>query len=135
MCVCECVCVFCVWGGCVWVCVCLCVRLPLLFGTWRANIRVWSSQRLSVWLVLWPVLVHLKVIVYQLAVQCKAQWCYESQSRQLKNRGDKIFPCFVQIDRRYAPLCTAFGSDRITTKLLPTPPLNIPRPTPGCWST
>ena len=36
--------------------------------------------------------------------ECKAQRCYESQSRQLKNEGEKIFPCFVRTDRCYAPL-------------------------------
>jgi len=36
------------------------------------------------------VLVHLRVIVYQLAVQCKAQRCYESQSRQQINEGEKL---------------------------------------------
>ena len=41
-------------------------------------------------LVAMAVLVHLRVIVYQLAVQCKAQRCYESQSRQLKMKV-KIF--------------------------------------------
>jgi len=30
------------------------------------------------------------MIVYQLAVQCKAQRCYESQSRQLKNEGENF---------------------------------------------
>ena len=54
---------------------------------------------------LWPVLVHLRVIVYQLAVQCKPRRCYESQSRQLKNEGS---------------LTTAFGCRRTTTKLFPT---------------
>ena len=44
------------------------------------------------------------VIVYQLAVQCKAQRWYESQSRQLKNEGEKIFPCFARTDRHY-PHC------------------------------
>jgi len=35
-----------------------------------------------------------------LAVQCKAQRCYESQSRQLKNEGEKIFPRFARTDPR-----------------------------------
>ena len=34
--------------------------------------------------------------IQQLAVQCKAQRCYESQSRQLKNEGEKIFPRFAR---------------------------------------
>jgi len=29
--------------------------------------------------------------IQQLAVQCKAQRCYESQSRQLKNEGENFF--------------------------------------------
>jgi len=42
--------------------------------------------------------------IQQLAVQCKAQRCYESQSRQLKNEGEKIFPRFARTDGRY-PHC------------------------------
>ena len=34
--------------------------------------------------------------IQELAVQCKAQRCYESQSRQLKNEGEKIFPRFAR---------------------------------------
>jgi len=37
-------------------------------------------------------------------VQCKAQRCYESQSRQLKNEGEKIFPRFARTDGHY-PRC------------------------------
>ena len=40
-------------------------------------------------------------------MQCKAKRCYESQSRQLKNEGEKIFPRFARTDRQYAPLCKA----------------------------
>jgi len=29
--------------------------------------------------------------------ECKAQRCYESQSRQLKNEGEKIFPRFARL--------------------------------------
>ena len=47
--------------------------------------------------------------IQQLAVQRKAQRCYESQSRQLKNEGEKNFP-----------LHTAFASGRTTQKMLPT---------------
>jgi len=46
---------------------------------------VWSSS------LALAVLVHLRVIVYQLAVHCKPRRRYESQSRQLKNEGEKIF--------------------------------------------
>jgi len=62
-------------------------------------------------LVAWAVLVHLRLIVYQLAVQCKAQRCYESQSRQLKNEGEKIF-CTSRtlISTTCLSLCTAFSS-------------------------
>ena len=35
-------------------------------------------------------------------MQCKAQRCYESQSRQLKNEGEKIFPRFARTDRRHS---------------------------------
>ena len=35
--------------------------------------------------------VHLRVIVYQLVVQCKAQRCYKRQSRQLINEGENFF--------------------------------------------
>ena len=51
---------------------------------------------------------------------CKAQRWYESQSRRLNNEVEKIFPCFARMDRRYAPLCTAFRSASPNTKLLPT---------------
>jgi len=37
-------------------------------------------------------------------MHCKAQRCYESQSRQLKNEDEKIFPRFTQTDCRY-PHC------------------------------
>ena len=62
--------------------------------------------------------------------ECKAQRCCESQSRQLKNEGDKIFPPFAWMDRQNVPLCTAFASACATTKLLPMalhPPFNNPR--------
>jgi len=36
-------------------------------------------------------LVHLRVTVYQLAAQRKAQRCYESQSTQLKMKVKKFF--------------------------------------------
>jgi len=49
--------------------------------------------------------------------QCKAQRCYESQSRQLKNEGEKFFPRFARTDRRY-PNCLRRG--RTTQKMLPT---------------
>jgi len=68
---------------------------------------------------------------------CKES-CYESQSRRLKNEGEKIFPRFVQTDQHYVPLCTAIGTASATTKLLPTalhtmstrPPFNISRSAP-----
>jgi len=44
--------------------------------------------------------------IQQLAVQCKAQRCYESQSRQPKNEGEKIFSTLCM--DLYA--CTAFSS-------------------------
>ena len=34
--------------------------------------------------------------IQQLAVQCKAQRCYESQSRKPKNEGEKNFPRFAR---------------------------------------
>ena len=40
--------------------------------------------------------------IQQLAVQCKAQRCYESQSRQLKNEGEKNLPRFA---RKIAATC------------------------------
>ena len=58
--------------------------------------------------------------IQQLAVQCKAQRCYKSQSRQLKNEGEKIFLHIAQLNQHYAPLSTAFSSGRTTLKLLPT---------------
>jgi len=38
--------------------------------------------------------------IQQLVVQCKAQRCYESQSRQLKNEGAKNFSALHADDRR-----------------------------------
>jgi len=58
--------------------------------------------------------------IQQLVVQCKAQRCYESQSRQLKNEGEKIFLRFTRTIAAYAPLHTAFASGRTTQKMLPT---------------
>ena len=58
--------------------------------------------------------------IQQLAVQCKAQRCYESQSRQLKNECEKNFLCFARTDHPYAPLHTVFTSGRTTQKMLPT---------------
>jgi len=58
--------------------------------------------------------------IQQLAVQCKAQRFYDSQSRQLKNEGEKFLPRFARTDRRYAPLHTTFASGRTTQKMLPT---------------
>ena len=37
-------------------------------------------------------------------MQCKAQRCYESQSKQLKNEGEKIFPRYARTDGHY-PRC------------------------------
>ena len=81
--------------------------------------------------IVWPVLVHLRVVVYQFnSSACKAQRWYDSQSRRLNNEGEKIFT-------RYAPLCAAFRSASPNTRLLPmaphsisTPPCNIPRSAP-----
>ena len=58
--------------------------------------------------------------IQQLAGQSKVQRCYDSQSRQLKNEGEKFFPRFARTDRRYAPLHTAFAKARTTQKRLPT---------------
>ena len=44
---------------------------------------------------------------------CIAQRCYKSQSRRLKNEGEKF-------SWHYTPLCTAIGTASATTKLLPT---------------
>jgi len=61
--------------------------------------------------------------IQQLAVQCKAQRCYESQSRQLKNEGEKIFSaCHGQI----AATHTASASGCTTQKMLPTGLLTQP---------
>jgi len=70
--------------------------------------------------------------------ECKAQRCYESQSRQLKNEGEKIFPRFAWTDRRYAPLYTTFASahsyrsemDSYGPAHYVPPPFNIPRSAP-----
>ena len=51
-------------------------------------------------------------------VQCKARWYYESPSRQQKNEGEKIFPCFARRDGTSVSLYTAFGSGRTTPKYL-----------------
>jgi len=51
-------------------------------------------------------------------VRYKAQRCYESQSRQLKNEGAKRFAQFVWTDW-YTCLYTLFSSGRTTLKLLP----------------
>ena len=81
--------------------------------------------------IVWPILVHLRVIVYQLAVQCKAQRCYESQSRQLKNEGEKNFPC-----RQITAMCLSALSSAVPGSLkkiasyrphYPHPTFNIPR--------
>jgi len=58
--------------------------------------------------------------IQQLAVQCKAQRCYGSQSQQLKNEGEKNFPHFVQMDHHYTLLYTAFASGCTTHRMLPT---------------
>ena len=47
--------------------------------------------------IVWPVLVYVRVIVYQLPVQCKTQRCYESQSRQLKNEGEFFFSALCTV--------------------------------------
>ena len=69
---------------------CSCGLVPRLFspGNFRAAL---CHVVYGLVAKLWPVLVHLRVIVHQLAVQCKPRKCYESQSRQLKNEGEKIF--------------------------------------------
>jgi len=48
--------------------------------------------------------------IQQLAVECKAQRCYESQSRQLKNEREKFF----RASRGRSPL-------RASTRTLPSP--------------
>jgi len=63
-------------------------------------------------------IVDLLTAAVSSAVQ--SQRCYGSQSRQLKNEGEKIFLHFVQMHQCYAPLFTAFGSCHTTEKLLPT---------------
>jgi len=57
---------------------------------------------------------------------CKAQRCYESQSRRLKNEGENNFPGYVL-------LCTTIGTTSATTKLLPTAlhTMSTPRFAPG----
>jgi len=66
------------------------------------------------------VLVHLRVIVYQLAVQCKAQRCYESQSRHLKKVKKLTARKLMDSDQpvHYMPL-----------------PFNIPRAALECMDT
>jgi len=74
--------------------------------------------------------------------QQKPQRCYVSQSRQLKNEGEKNFPRKARTDRRYAPLHTAFATARTTQKMLPTGlrstyictyVRNHCKPAPGTW--
>ena len=59
---------------------------------------------------------------------CEVQRWYESQSRRLNNEGEKILPRFARMDRRYAPLRTAFRSASPKTKLLHTALYSISTP-------
>jgi len=52
-----------------------------------------------------PVLVHLRVIVYQLAVLAKHKRWYESPSRRLNNEGEKIFSALRADGSAFLPQC------------------------------